>query len=106
MKLESVPVGFRDVYQGTANEDFENPQIETRAGSGTQAVTKTGPKTLELTVNGDAPVGENTSFAVKIDGHIGDGEAEIVTEFDYDTVSPDATTISFAKVRREPIPAP
>lgn len=104
MKLESVPAGFQDIYEGTANEDFENPQVLNVVGDGQPSVAKTGPKKLEVTVPAGT-VGGNTSFTVRIDGHVGDGEAPVDTEFDYDTVAPDATTVSFAKVRREPIPA-
>lgn len=104
MKLEAVPVGFQDTYQGVADEDFENPVILPRAGDATQSVQKTDSKTLQLIVRGDGTVGANTSFAVQVDGHIGDGEADIVNEFDYDTVSPDATEVTFTKTGRTPIP--
>lgn len=103
MKLESVPAGFRDIYEGVANEDFENPQIVNKVGDGEPSVTKTKAKTVELTVPAGT-VGGNTAFTVRIDGHVGDGEAPVDTEFDYDTVSPDATSISFVKLRREAIP--
>ena len=105
MKLDSVPLGFRDIYQGVADEPFENPVILTRSGTATQSVTQTDKVTLELTVNGDGTIGENTAFAVQVDGHVGDGEADVVNEFDYDVISPDATAVNFTKVRREKIPA-
>lgn len=104
MKLDAVPLGFRDIYEGVADEDFENPLILQRTGNATQSVVKTKDKTLELTINGDGTVGSNTAFAVQVDGHIGDGEADIVNEFDYDTISPDATEVTFTKLRREKIP--
>lgn len=105
MKLESVPAGFQDVYEGVANEEFENPEVLNIVGDGKPSVVKTGPKTLELTVPAGT-VGGNTSFTVRVDGHVGDGDAPVDVELDYDTVSPDATTLTFgAKLRREPIPA-
>ena len=104
MKLDSVPHGFRDIYEGVGDEDFENPVILTRSGDSTQSVVKAKTKTLELIVNGDGAVGGNSAFAVQVDGHIGDGEVDIVNEFDYDTISADATAVSFTKVRREKIP--
>lgn len=104
MKLESVPAGFQDVYEGAANEAFENPEVVNVVGDGKPSVTKTGSKTLELIVPAGT-VGGNTSFTVRVDGHVGDGDAPVDTEFDYDTISPDATSVSFTKLRREPIPA-
>lgn len=103
MKLESVPAGFQDIYEGVGNEDFENPEILNVVGDGKPSVTKTGIKKLELTVPAGT-VGGNTAFTVRVDGHVGDGDAPVDTEFDYDTISPDATSVSFAKLRREPIP--
>lgn len=105
MKLESIPAGFQDIYEGVADEGFENPTIENVVGDGTQLVEKTGEKTLQLTVRAGT-VGSNTSFDVRVDGHVGEGDAPVVTQFDYDTISPDATTVSFTKTRREKIPAP
>lgn len=103
MKLESVPAGFQDIYTGTANEDIENPQVLNVIGDGKPSVTKTAPKTVELTVPAGT-VGGNTAFTVRVDGHVGDGDANVDSEFDYDTIAPDATNISFVKTRREPIP--
>ena len=104
MKLESIPAGYQDIYEGTANEEFENPQVINVTGDGVQAAEKVAAKTLQLTVRAGT-VGGNTAFTVRIDGHVGDGDAPVDAEFDYDTISPDATSISFAKVRRELIPA-
>ena len=110
MKIDSIPKGFRDIYQGVADEAVENPAIVAVRGDSTQSVKLIDPKTIELTVNGDGSVGPddlptNNAFQVTVDGHIGDGEASIVNDFEYNVVSPDATTVSFTKVRREPIPA-
>ena len=104
MTLEPVPNGFQDVYKGVGDEDFENPVILKRSGDAEQRVEKTGPKTLQLIVMGNGTVGAANAFAVQVDGHIGDGEAPIVTEFDYEVTSPDATAVTFTKDRREPIP--
>ena len=104
MTLDKVPHGFRDIYEGVGDEDFENPVILPRSGDSTQSVVKTKEKTLELTINGDGAVGGNTAFAVQVDGHIGDGEVDVVNEFDYDTISADATVVNFTKLRREKIP--
>lgn len=103
MKLENVPAGFQDVYEGVANEDFENPEVLNVVGDGKPSVVKTAAKKLELTVPAGT-VGGNTSFTVRVDGHVGDGDAPVDTEFDYDTISADATSVSFTKVRREAIP--
>lgn len=110
MKLESVPKGFRDIYEGKADEAIENPQIVAVRGDSTQSVKLLDPKTVELTVNGDGAVGPddlptNNAFQVTVDGHIGDGEVVIVSDFEYNVISKDATEVSFTKVRREPIPA-
>lgn len=104
MDLEAVPFGYQDTYKGEADEDFENPVIVPGTGDGEQRVEKTGPKTCQLIVMGNGTIGQKNTFSVKIDGHLGEGEAEIVTEFAYDVVSPDATTIGFTKVGRTPIP--
>lgn len=109
-KLESVPKGFRDIYEGKADEDVENAEIIAVRGDSTQSVKLLDAKTVELTVNGDGSVGPDdeptlNAFQVKVDGHIGDGEVGIVTDFEYNVVSKDATEVAFTKVRREPIPA-
>lgn len=103
MILESIPAGFQDIYQGVADEAIENPRIENVVGDSTQAVTQTDPKTVELTVRGNGELAHKT-FDLVVDGHIGEGEVALRTTFEYDVVSPDATSISFNKVRREPIP--
>lgn len=103
MKVDAVPAGYQDIYKGTGDEDFENPEIINLTGSGVPTVKKTGERTVELCVPA-GHVGDNTSFGVKVDGHIGDGDVPIVSLFDYDTVSADATEINFLKVRREKIP--
>lgn len=109
MKIDSIPKGFRDVYEGKADEAVENPTIIAVRGDSTQSVRLVDPKTVELIVNGDGSVNPDdeptgNAFQVSVDGHIGEGEVAIVTDFEYNTVSPDATTVSFTKVRREPIP--
>lgn len=109
MKIDSIPKGFRDVYQGVADEAIENPEIVPVRGDSTQSIRLVDPKTVELIVNGDGSVNPDddptgNAFQVKVDGHIGSGEVAIVSDFEYNTVSPDATTISFTKTRREPIP--
>lgn len=109
MKIDSIPFGFRDIYSGVADEAIENPTIIAVRGDSTQTVKLVDPKTIELVVNGDGSVGPddlptNNAFQVAVDGHIGEGEVTIVTDFEYNVVSPDATTVSFTKVRREPIP--
>lgn len=103
MKLEQVPAGMQDIYEGVANEDFENPQVINVIGDGKPSVKKTEAKKVELTVPAGT-VGGNTAFTVRIDGHVGDGDANVDSEFDYDTIASDATSVSFTKVRREPIP--
>lgn len=108
-KLESIPSGFRDVYEGKADEAIENPAIVAVRGDSTQSVKLLDSKTVELTVNADGAVGpddEPTSnaFQVTVDGHIGNGDVVIVSDFEYNVVSKDATEVSFTKVRREPIP--
>lgn len=103
MKIENIPLGFRDIYSGVADEAIENPVIVAVSGNGTQSVTLTDKKTIELVVNGDGDIGSN-AFQVSVDGHVGDGEVAIVTDFEYDVVSADATTVQFTKVRREAIP--
>lgn len=115
MKLVAVPAGFRDIYIGEANEAVENPTIENLSGDGKPTVELLPPEVsddnpdgkpnlLKLTVPAGT-VGGNTAFTVRVDGHVGDGEAPVDNEFDYDTVSPDATSVSFTKSRREKIPA-
>lgn len=104
MTLEPVPYDYQDIYEGTGDEDFENPIIVKGSGDGSQSVQKTGPKKLQLIVRGDGTVGSNNTFSVQVDGHIGDGDAPIITEFDYNVVSPDATEVTFKKIGREPIP--
>ncbi len=104
MTLEPVPFGFQDIYKGVADEDFENPVIVKRSGDAGQRVEKTGPKNLQLIVQGNGSVGANNAFAVQVDGHIGDGDVPIVNEFDYDVTSPDATEVTFTKTGREKIP--
>lgn len=109
MRIESIPKGFRDVYRGEADEAIENPKIVAVRGDSTQSVVLVSPKVIELTVNGDGAVGPddeptNNAFQVVVDGHIGDGEVPIVNDFEYNAISPDATVVSFSKVRREPIP--
>lgn len=103
MKIENVPIGFRDIYSGVADEAIESPVIVAVSGNATQSVTLVDKKTVELTVNGDGDIGSN-AFQLTVDGHIGDGDVAIVTDFEYDVVSVDATAVSFTKVRREPIP--
>ncbi len=108
-KLDSVPKGFRDIYTGVADEPIGQPTILPRSGDATQSVSipdPTDPKTIELIVNGDGTIGSTTAFAVQVQGHVGDDSDDIVTEFTVDTISPDATEVTFTKVRREPIPAP
>lgn len=109
MKLESVPKGFRDVYEGKADEEVENPEIIAGRGDSTQTVKLLDSKTVELTVNGDGSVGPDdeptlNAFQVKVDGAIGPRDVSIITDFEYNVVSKDATVVSFAKVRREPLP--
>lgn len=109
MKLETIPFGFRDIYKGEADEAVENPKIVAVRGDATQSVKLVDPKTLELTVNGNGSVGlddepPTNAFQVVTDGHIGEGEVQLVNDFEYNVVSPDATTVSFTKLRREPIP--
>jgi len=109
MKLDSIPKGFRDIYEGKADEAIETPTIVAVRGDSTQTVKLVDSKTLELTVNGDGSVNPDdeptgNAFQVKVDGHIGDGDVEIVTDFEYNTISNDATSVSFTKLRREPIP--
>lgn len=108
MKLESIPKGFRDIYQGVADEPIENPEIIPVRGDSTQSVKQVDEKTIELTVNGDGSVNPDTdppgnAFQVKVDGHLGDGEVALVEDFEYNTIQKDATTVSFTKLRREPI---
>lgn len=110
MKLESVPKGFRDIYNGVADEEIENPQIVAVRGDSTQSVKLLDSKTVELTVNGDGAVGPDdlptsNAFQVTVDGAIGEREVVIVSDFEYNVVSKDATVVSFTKVRREPLPA-
>lgn len=115
MKLDTVPAGFQDVYIGEANEAFENPRIENHVGDGKVTVealalddpdNPEGKKNLLKLTAPAGTVGGNTSGTIRVDGHVGEGEAPVDFPFDYDTVSPDATTLTFgAKVRREPIPA-
>lgn len=109
MKLEKIPFGFQDVYEGKADEAVENPRIVAVRGDATQSVKLIDPKTIELIVRGDGQVGldddpATNAFQVVTDGHIGDGEVELVNDFEYNVISPDATSVSFTKVRREPIP--
>lgn len=109
-KLESVPKGFQDIYEGVADEEVENPEIIAVRGDSTQSVKLLNPKTVELTVRGDGSVGPDdeptlNAFQVKVDGHVGDGDVAIVTDLEYNVVSKDATIVNFTKVRREPIPA-
>ncbi len=104
MNLEAVPFGFQDTYRGEADEDFENPVINRTSGDAEQRVEKTGPKTLQLIVLGNGTIGATTTFTLTIDGHLGEGDVPIVSEFDYVVTSPDATTIAFTKTNREKIP--
>lgn len=104
MTLENIPFGFQDIYEGKADEAIENPQILARSGDASQKVELVDSKTIRLTVQGNGTVGAANAFAVQVDGHIGDGEAPIVVEFDYTVVSPDATEVSFTKTSREKIP--
>lgn len=106
MKIESVPKGFQDIYTGVADEAIELPEnpVEQITGNSTAAVKLVDSKTVELTIRGDGDIGPS-SVAVLVDGHVGEGEVPIRTEFEWDTVSKDATTVQFTKVRREPLPA-
>lgn len=105
IRLESVPFNFQDVYTGTADQAIEGPKIIDITGEGTQSVqlADPAPKTVELIVRGDGAIGPN-AFQVVVDAHVGEGEVPLITEFEYDVISPDATSISFVKTRREPIP--
>ncbi len=103
IRLESVPFNFQDIYEGTSDQAVENPKIVDITGEGTQSVQMDQPTKVVLTVRGDGAVGPN-AFQVIVDAHVGEGEVQLITEFEYDVISPDATSISFVKTRREPIP--
>lgn len=104
MNLESVPVGFRDIYSASADEAIENARIENATGTSTAEVVLVGSKSIELTVNGNGDIGPSTAEVV-VDGHIGEGEVAIRVPIDWETISADATELSaFTKVRREKIP--
>lgn len=110
MKLDAVLKGKRDVYIAEANGAFENPVVVNQVGDGVVTLEKLTPddpdaggkeNMLRLKVQ-SGTVGSNTSFGVQIDGHVGDGEAPVIVELDFDTVAPDATTLTFGtKVRTE-----
>lgn len=116
MKLDSVVKGKRDIYIAEANGAFENPEVVNIVGDGkavVELVPVTGdadnpdgkPNLLRLKVEGGT-VGSNTSFDVLIDGHVGDGIVPVITSLDFDTVSPDATKLTFGtKVRSEDVEA-
>lgn len=105
IKLEDVPYGYQDIYEGKADEAVENPRIEDIAGDAEQSIqlADPAPKTLRMVVMGNGNVGPN-AFASVVDGHIGEGDAVIRTEFEYNVISADATEVVYKKVSREPIP--
>ncbi len=105
VQLEDIPVGYQDIYEGTADGAIEDPKIEDITGDANQRIelADPAPKTVRMTVMGDGAIGPNV-FASIVDGRIGEGKVEIRTEFKYSVISPDATTISWTKKSREKIP--
>jgi len=103
MKIEDIPVGYQDIYEGKADEPIENPKLEMLSGGADASVQQKDPTTIEVTFRGEGGIGPS-SCRVTVDGHIGDGDVPIVTEFEWNVVSADATTVGFTKVRREQIP--
>jgi len=103
--LEPIPKGFQDVYEGVADEEVElnESPIEQLSGNSTATIRLLEPKKVELTVRADGDIGLS-SIRAKIDGHVGPGDAVIATDFEWATVSKDATEVTFNKVRREKIP--
>jgi len=113
VRLDKVTFGMRDIYIAEANAPFENPQIVNQTGSGKVTVTplplgdpdnaEGKPNRLKLAVEAGT-VGETNKFGLQIDGHVGEGEAPVLVELEYETVAPDATTLQvFTRLRSEPI---
>ncbi len=109
-----IKPGFRRRVNLTPDEDLDAradgsfAAIEPVEGDSTIVVRpESTAKVINLFVNGDGAIGTGKVARVVADGHVGDGEAVVSLELEWDVAHPDATAFNppVEEEGDEPIPA-
>lgn len=111
LNLGKIPLGQRCPVDFAPNEDVDvKPdgnfiQADVTDGDSTVKIAPGGtPRLSRVFFNGDGAIGQK-SAKVAMDGHVGDGDVEIIQVVTWEVVSPDATSFTDAVQPLEPIPA-